>query len=166
MDAGLEAPAAAKRVAGACESDGHGARVCGSHRLIVRMITVMASSRGTRSCARICARDSRKRGVTAETTGLVRDKPHHVCPGESQFERPGEIPGTCFTLLITQRWGLYESSGRTLTAKCGMCQTPPPLARPLHCTAPKHRTRPSPRKTPSPRDNQDLRIIRITRTSG
>src|SRR6516164_8053458 len=39
MDAGLKAPAAAERVAGARESDGHDARVCESHRLIVRMIT-------------------------------------------------------------------------------------------------------------------------------
>lgn len=76
----------------------------------------MASSGGTRSCARICARDSPERGVNAETTRLVRDKPHHVHPGEYGFVSPAETLGTCFALLKRSQaaYGSRPVSGRSV----------------------------------------------------
>ena len=53
-------------------------------------------------CTNLCTRLPGT-GVNAETTRLVRDKPHRVYPGELRFERPGETPETCLALLITQR---------------------------------------------------------------
>jgi hypothetical protein len=86
-------------------------------------------------CKPICKPDAAQPGETGETEPTERDL---ICPVRRDHrtrERLPETPETYVVLLITQRCvGLYGSSGRTLTARCGVRQTAPPLACPLHRT--------------------------------